>query len=165
MVRMVSKAFVSPNPARTMVRVIVTGVLAFLVSNFAIRTFLAVFSMAAADEALAFGAAWTDPLQYGPVQFFVSSALGGLGGAVSYVRDQNAKAWETASVRTFTGHMIVAQFAAVIAFLLAVYAGFDNLLVLASTGLAGYLGDRFLDRADPLFDKLFSVFSAGRNVP
>lgn len=162
MTRLVAKAFVSPNPVRTMVCVIITGAVAFVISNLAVRTFIAVVMMAVSGEAKAFSEVWADPLEYGAARFFIASAFGALGGAVSYVRDQNRREWETASIRTFVGHMIVAQFAAVLAFLIAVWAEYDNVAVLILTGFAGFLGDRFLDRADPVFDRLLAVFSSGK---
>lgn len=148
------------DPHRAAWRSLATGLIAFAVSNLALRTFFAALTLAFTDPLYAtetFSEKMADPFGWGTHTFAAASVFGAVGGAVSYIRDQNAKEWATGNLRTFTGHMVIAQFAAVMAYLLANLAGWDGYWLIVATGVAGYLGDKALDRIEPLFEALVNV--------
>ena len=124
---------------------ITLAVLSSIIAGGVLRWFLGITATLAADgawaQALVVGAQEVIALSF--VDFGLAVGIGSLGGFASLMSELR-KDWTKFNIMSGVGHMAVAQFAALIAYLIAASNEIDLPLALAGAGLAGWAGNVFL---------------------
>lgn len=129
------------------------------VSAAMIRVFATALSLIQSDAALGqivqVGA--TQLIALSGYDFTMVVAVGSLGGVVSFFKERQGG--EISRVRVFTaiGHILTAQFAAVIVYLVCVDNGVGQAIAWALCGLAGWGGNRTIETLSTFVSKRLGI--------
>lgn len=98
----------------------------------------------------------------GAMQFWLTAAIAGVGGAVSFLHDVRVDASNLRAL-TALGHMLAAQFAGLLTFLLAIEWQMPEYLALALCGVAGWGGNHYIEKLSAALFSRAGIDARSRN--